>query len=160
MAGLARGGGHPHVAAHRQRHPREPGERREQRAHQEERAAAPPHRCRVRREKQEHEEDRDDEDADGAELAPQVGRGTLLDRPGDLLHLFRALAGGEHFPHQPAGHGERQQRDHGDDDNPGQVGAAHAGRPTACGELEPIHLSSLTGHTAWVRVHPPLPTLR
>ncbi len=33
-------------------------------------------------------------------LALQVGGAALLDRLGDLLHLRRALVGGEHAPHQ------------------------------------------------------------
>src|ERR1039457_6619873 len=57
---LARGGSHPHVAAHGQRHPGEPGQGRESSSHQEKYAAAPPHPLRVRGQQQEDEEDRDD----------------------------------------------------------------------------------------------------
>ena len=39
--------------------------------------------------------DRDEDHGDRAELALQVGRGALLDRQRDLLHLRRALVGGE-----------------------------------------------------------------
>ena len=43
---------------------------------------------------------RDDDDADGPELAGQVGLGPLLDRLGDLDHRRGALVGGQHAAHQ------------------------------------------------------------
>ena len=50
-----------------------------------------------RRRGEEHDDGQRDEDhADRLELPPQVGRGALLDRLGDLLHLRRALVGGQH----------------------------------------------------------------
>jgi hypothetical protein len=58
---------------------------------------------------------------------------------GDFLHLGRALAGCEHVPHQPARHGEREQCDHCDDDNQGQIAAGYSDRLTACGEVMPCH---------------------
>ncbi len=88
---------------------------------------------------QQHEEDQHHEHAERAELAPQIGRGALLHGQGDLLHLGCALAGGEHFPHQQARHGKREQRDHCDDHNQGQVAAGYSDRPTACGEVMPCH---------------------
>jgi hypothetical protein len=68
----------------------------EQRAEEEEDgpADALAHGRRGQREEQ-HEDDRD-EHAEGAELTPEVGGGTLLDGSRDLLHLRCALACGEH----------------------------------------------------------------
>jgi hypothetical protein len=57
--------------------------------------------CR-RREQEQQQEDQDREDGQGAELPRQVGRGALLDGLGDLLHLRRALAGGQHLPGEHA----------------------------------------------------------
>ena len=55
--------------------------------------------------------------AEGAELPEQVGRGALLDRPGDLLHFLGALTGGQHRFRQGGREAERHQRDNrGDDD--------------------------------------------
>ena len=48
--------------------------------------------------------------AEGAELPAEIGGGALLDRCRDLLHLGRALAGGEHAGPQHKGDDERDQR--------------------------------------------------
>ena len=54
---------------------------------------------------------RDDDHADRAELALEVGRGPLLDGAGDLLHLLGAGVLGEHAPHQDVAEDQGQDRD-------------------------------------------------
>jgi hypothetical protein len=61
---------------------------------------------------------------------------------GDLLHALGALAGREYLAYQQPGHGEREKRDDGDNDYPGQVRAAYTDRPAPCGQVKPRHLSS------------------
>jgi hypothetical protein len=93
----------PDVAADGQRHPGESGQCREQRADQEERAAAPADGFAIGRQREQHEEDQHHEDADRPELTAQVSRRALLDGKGDLLHLLGALASGQHLPDQHSG---------------------------------------------------------
>jgi hypothetical protein len=50
----------------------------------------------------------------------------FLHGAGDFLHPLGPLASRQYLPHQHAGHTQGEQRDYGDDDDPGQVGAAHA----------------------------------
>src|SRR2546421_443994 len=78
LTALARGGRYPDVAAHAQRHAREPGQRREKRADQEEDAAPPAHPGAVRGQQEQHEEDDDHEYAEGPELPAQVRRRAFL----------------------------------------------------------------------------------
>ena len=67
----------------------------------------------------EHDDDeRDEDDADGLELAAQVGAGALLDRGGDLDHLRRALVGGEHAAHQGEADEDGEQGGAGREDQP------------------------------------------
>jgi hypothetical protein len=59
----------------------------------------------------EHDDgERDENEPDRAELPPQIGERTFLDRFGDLDHLRRALICGEHAAHQDEPHGESEQR--------------------------------------------------
>lgn len=73
---------------------------------------------------QQDERDQDDEDRDRSELAFQIGACTYLYRSRDLLHLVGALASGQDIAHETRGDGQCEQRDHGDDDDQGEVAAA------------------------------------
>jgi hypothetical protein len=59
-------------------------------------------------------------------MPAQVRRSAFLHGAGDFLHPLGPLASRQYLPHQHAGHAQGEQRDHGDDDDPGQVGAAYA----------------------------------
>jgi len=128
LTAFARRGRHPDVAAHGQRHAGEAGQRREQRADQEEGAAPPADSRGVRGQHEQYPEDREDEDAQRPELPSQVRRGALLHRGGYLLHLRGPLAGGQDLAHQHARDREGRQGDDRDDHNPGEVAAADSDR--------------------------------
>jgi len=82
------------------------------RTEQEEDASPDPFSCRVRRQHEQQQKDDDHENAEGPELTAEVGRCTLLDGSGDLLHLGSANAGREHTCSQDEGD---EQRDDGHD---------------------------------------------
>ena len=72
---------------------------------------------RGRRQREQQHEDDHDEDAQGAELPPEIGGRTFLDRGRDLLHLRRALARGQHAGPQDEGNDERYEGDDCDTDD-------------------------------------------
>ena len=84
LQALARGFGGADVRAHRDVHPDEAGQRREDGADQEPERGAPPEL--VVEPEQEERHDRDDRDR--RVLLAQIRRGALLDRARDLLHLL------------------------------------------------------------------------
>ena len=118
-AGLGSGGG-AHVAARGQRHADEAGCAGRQAAEDERHGApraglAEAERLGAiglldgRRGEEHDDRERNENDCDRLELAPQIRRGTLLDRLGDLLHLRSALVLRHDVPRQQHAH------DDGDD---------------------------------------------
>ena len=75
------------------------------------------------------------------ELAGQVGGRALLHRLRDVLHVLRALAGGEHLPPEHDCHDQRDERDDPDDEDQGQVapGQVHGRSHGAGGQGVPGH---------------------
>ena len=114
-----RGSGDPDVAADGEAHADVAGQRGEAGTDQEEDRPAPAHVAVDGWQDQQHEEDDDGEDAEGPELAGEVGRRAFLYGLGDLLHLLGALA----RRRAPRGRGSRPRtratradhRDHDDD---------------------------------------------
>ena len=78
---------------------------------------------RVAREDEQQQEGDHGEDGQRLELAGQVGRGALLDRVADALHVLGALVGGKHLLPEHVGHRERDEGDHGDDDDERDIAA-------------------------------------
>src|SRR6185312_6749727 len=67
---------------------------------------------------EDHHDEGDQDHADGAELALQVGEGAFLDRLGDLLHGGRALVGGQDAAREGEADPEREEgRDDGADEH-------------------------------------------
>ena len=97
---------------------------REPRAHQEEHRPAEAHTPVVGREGEQRHERHRREHPEGAELSGQVGAGTLLHALGDVLHVLGAFAGSQDLVAEQRRHAERAERDHGDDDDQHEVGAA------------------------------------
>ena len=129
LAGLAvRRGRHPDVGPGGQPHAQIADRRREDRADQEEDRPADAFAPAVSGEHEQQQEDDHHEYRQGAELAAEVGRGTLLDRLGDLLHLGGAGAGGEHAGSQHERDHQRDDRDDADGDHDRLVAARHAER--------------------------------
>ena len=78
--------------------------------------------------------------AERVALPVEVGRGALLHRLGDVLHLRGALAGGQHLLEQHVTDGESSEGDHGDHDDDAAI---------TSGELEALR-EELPGHpSSW-----------
>ena len=71
--------------------------------------------------REEREERQRREDRESAELSLQVGVRALLHGQGDVLHVVRALAGGQDLGPEHRSHTERAQRDQCDDDDQDEV---------------------------------------
>jgi hypothetical protein len=65
----------------------------------------------------------DEDEADRAELPLEVGHGPLLDGLGDLLHLGRALIGGQHALHEGEADEDGQQGGGDGEEQPGELSA-------------------------------------
>lgn len=121
---LTRGRGHPHIAPHGEPHADVSGSCREKRTHQEEEGTPGALRPVVGRQQEQQEEHDDGENTDRAQLPGQIGVRALLDRRGDLLHAFGALAGRQDLAYEQLGDDQRGDGDdrHHDDDQPVAVG--------------------------------------
>jgi hypothetical protein len=111
LTGVACGGGDAHVAAHGQPHAHVARDAGEDRSHDEEDAAPDALAAGLSRQQEQDEEDDHREDREGLELTAEVRGGALLHGRRDVLHLLRALVGGEHLTDENGGNAESGECD-------------------------------------------------
>ncbi len=142
-AAFARRRGDPQVGPGRDRHADVADRGREHRPDDEEQRSAELDReaAVVDRQDQQQDEDDDREDGQGLELPVQVGRRAFLHRLGDLLHLRRALIGGQDLLGQDEGEDEGRDGDHGDDGD--EASLAPADPRCSDYQMRPDHADSL-----------------